>query len=138
MARLNWKTIYHIMKAHGWRDVDLCRMMGVSQPFFSDLKRGRRPVTMPTVDMLLDVLRPQGGYNSLLVHETYNAPVTARERLKIRHLEDGRPWPQSEQDQEALRRMKNVSSYTAYLHSRKIAEENRVAYSSVKNNHKKH
>lgn len=91
MARINWRVVFKICKAHGWREVDLCRMLGISQSHFSDLKHGRRKVSMAFADMLIHVLRIS--YNDLLIHPTYEIQPSARVALALTDLDDGRPWP---------------------------------------------
>ena len=91
MARINWRIVYRIMKAHGWRDVDVCRQLGVSQSHWSDLKHGRRKCSMAMADLLIHVLRIS--YNDLLVHPTYEIQPTAKQALMMEELDDGRPWP---------------------------------------------
>jgi len=106
------------MKAHGWREVDLCRMLGVSQSHFSDLKHGRRRVSMAMADMLIHVLRIS--YNDLLIHPTYDIQPSARIALALTDLDDGWRWPVSE----AAEELDHRSRYQRWEHEQQLASKN--------------
>lgn len=91
MARIHWRVVFRILKAHGWREVDFCRMLGVSQSHFSDLKHGRRKVSMAMADLMVHVLRVS--YNDILIHPTYPIEPSAKHALAMLECDDGRPWP---------------------------------------------
>lgn len=92
MARIHWKRIDQIRRAHNWTWAVVSHKMGISESHFSELRAGKRPTTLKVVELLCVALDLT--WNDAL--EPVPKPEgegSARERLGMAYLEDGRPWP---------------------------------------------